>query len=196
MRSLGLHHETAGAHSRVCSPGAHAGHAMGGRRGAARQVRLLLLAALAGEHILYLGPPGTAKSELGRRLAQLYDGPFFERLLTRFSVPEELFGPLSMRELENDRYVRQVCPARAQSAARLPRGSVRRQRGLLPALSQRCWGQAACLAQLRTSVPGQARVAADSSTCARRPRCMRRPGPSGAARCAGLVRARAHDASA
>ena len=74
----------------------------------AAQVRLLLLAALAGEHILYLGPPGTAKSELGRRLAQLYDGPFFERLLTRFSVPEELFGPLSMRALEDDRYVRQV----------------------------------------------------------------------------------------
>ena len=52
------------------------------------QVRLMLLAALSGEHILFLGPPGTAKSELGRRLARLYDGPFFERLLTRFSVPE------------------------------------------------------------------------------------------------------------
>lgn len=52
------------------------------------QVRLLLLAALAGEHILFIGPPGTAKSELGRRLARLYDGQFFERLLTRFSVPE------------------------------------------------------------------------------------------------------------
>ena len=52
------------------------------------QVRLLLLAALAGEHILYIGPPGTAKSELGRRRARLYDGSFFERLLTRFSVPE------------------------------------------------------------------------------------------------------------
>ena len=52
------------------------------------QVRLLLLAAMAGEHILYIGPPGTAKSELGRRLAALYDGRFFERLLTRFSVPE------------------------------------------------------------------------------------------------------------
>ena len=52
------------------------------------QVRLLLLAALAGEHILFIGPPGTAKSELGRRLAGLYKGTFFERLLTRFSVPE------------------------------------------------------------------------------------------------------------
>lgn len=73
------------------------------------EVRLLLLAACCGEHLLLLGPPGTAKSELGRRLSALCDGGlFFERLLTRFSVPEELFGPLSMRGLENDQYVRQI----------------------------------------------------------------------------------------
>jgi MoxR-like ATPase len=72
------------------------------------EVRLLLLAALCGEHLLLLGPPGTAKSELSRRLSKLTGGKYFERLLTRFSVPEELFGPLSMRGLENDLYVRQL----------------------------------------------------------------------------------------
>jgi MoxR-like ATPase len=72
------------------------------------EVRLLLLAALAGEHILFIGPPGTAKSELGRRLSRLCHGMYFERLLTRFSVPEELFGPLSMRALEEDKYIRQT----------------------------------------------------------------------------------------
>ena len=61
------------------------------------QVRLLLLAGLASEHLLLLGPPGTAKSELSRRLSNLTSGRYYERLLTRFSVPEELFGPLSMR---------------------------------------------------------------------------------------------------
>jgi hypothetical protein len=60
------------------------------------QVRLLLLAALSQEHVLYIGPPGTAKSEIGRRLSRLIKGNYFERLLTRFSVPEVRGGRLCL----------------------------------------------------------------------------------------------------
>jgi MoxR-like ATPase len=67
-----------------------------------------LAAVLAGEHVLVLGPPGTAKSALARAIAQAFGGAYFERLLTKFSTPEELFGAISLKALEQDRFARVV----------------------------------------------------------------------------------------
>ena len=68
-----------------------------------------LTALMAGEHVLLLGPPGTAKSALAKGLCEAISGAdFFERLLTKFSTPEEVFGPVSLKGLENDRYGRKT----------------------------------------------------------------------------------------
>jgi MoxR-like ATPase len=67
----------------------------------------LLCALVAGQHVLLLGPPGTAKSELSHELCRRIEGArYFQWLLTRFTTPEELFGPISLKALEQDRYVR------------------------------------------------------------------------------------------
>ena len=67
-----------------------------------------LCAILAGEHILLLGPPGSAKSAIVRTIAQAFGGRYFERLITKYSTPDELFGPISLKALEQDRYARLV----------------------------------------------------------------------------------------
>ena len=65
-----------------------------------------LAAMLAGEHVLLLGPPGTGKSALVRALAMAFGGSYFEHLVTKFTTPEELFGPISLKALEQDRFAR------------------------------------------------------------------------------------------
>lgn len=66
-----------------------------------------LAALLAHEHVLLIGPPGTAKSMLADELCRRIDGAdYFEWLLTKFSTPEEIFGPISLKALERDEYYR------------------------------------------------------------------------------------------
>lgn len=70
-------------------------------------IELAIIALLTREHLLMLGPPGTAKSLLVRELCKRVTGvTYFEKLLTKFSTPEELFGPLSLSALEKDQYKR------------------------------------------------------------------------------------------
>jgi MoxR-like ATPase len=71
-------------------------------------VRLLLVTLVAGEHMLIVGPPGTAKSALVRHLARLVDARYFEYLLTRFSEPNEIFGPIDIKAFREGTYLRRV----------------------------------------------------------------------------------------
>jgi len=69
--------------------------------------RAALLALLAGQHVLLLGPPGTAKSLLARALCGCFaDATYFEYLLSRFTHPDELFGPVSLPGLKEEDYRR------------------------------------------------------------------------------------------
>ncbi len=68
--------------------------------------RLAVLAPLSGHHLLLLGPPGTAKTMLAERVADMFDGRLFHTLLTKFSTPEDVFGPLSLPQLERGVYER------------------------------------------------------------------------------------------
>jgi MoxR-like ATPase len=71
-------------------------------------IRLMLVAVIAGEHAVLLGPPGTAKSALIRSMAQLLQAQYFEYLLTRFTEPNEIFGPVDIAAFRDGSYRRRT----------------------------------------------------------------------------------------
>lgn len=71
-------------------------------------IRLMVLSVLAGEHIALIGPPGTAKSALVRTFSKLIASQYFEYLLTRFTEPNELFGPVDMPAFRQGIYRRRT----------------------------------------------------------------------------------------
>ncbi len=64
-------------------------------------------ALLTSNHVIIIGPPGTAKSQLANELCSRITGTqYFQWLLTKFTTPEEIFGSVSLKGLENDEYRR------------------------------------------------------------------------------------------
>ena len=78
--------------------------------GKEKVMKLGLLSILSGENMILVGPPGTAKSEISRRLREILadsgNETYFEYLFTKFTTPEEIFGPLSIKQLQNDKFER------------------------------------------------------------------------------------------
>lgn len=71
-------------------------------------IRLLFISAVAGEHLVMVGPPGTAKSALLRSFAEVIEAQYFDYLLTRFTEPNEIFGPVDIQAFRAGSYRRRV----------------------------------------------------------------------------------------
>jgi MoxR-like ATPase len=71
-------------------------------------IRLLFISAVAGEHMVMVGPPGTAKSALVRAFASTIDSRYYDYLLTRFTEPNEIFGPVDIQAFRQGSYLRRV----------------------------------------------------------------------------------------
>ena len=71
-------------------------------------IDLLGVCLIGGENLFLLGPPGTAKSALIRSFARLLHANYFEYLLTRFTEPNEIFGPVDIAAFREGRYQRRV----------------------------------------------------------------------------------------
>ncbi|MDO5089129.1 MAG: AAA family ATPase [Leptotrichiaceae bacterium] len=70
-------------------------------------IKLALLSVFSKENLILTGPPGTAKSEISRRITKIFsEESYFEYLLTKFTTPEEIFGPLSIKKLQEDVFER------------------------------------------------------------------------------------------
>ena len=73
------------------------------------EIDALLIALLSRQHVLFIGPAGTGKSALSSMLGKVVkDSAYFQHLLTPFSMPEELFGVLSLKDLEQGIYKRNM----------------------------------------------------------------------------------------
>ena len=102
----------------------------------AAEARLVLLGAATREHVLLVGPPGVGKSLLCRRLGALFsDESYFEVALTRFTTPDDVFGPLSLKALREDES-RRAAEGFAGGAEVVFLDEIFRARALLPALLQ------------------------------------------------------------
>lgn len=108
--------------------------------------RGLMLAAVSGQHIFVLGPPGAGKTEMVADMMSCVEGKLFNTLMMRTTSPDEVFGPLSVKELtENGRSIRNIkgmAPAcNVVNLEEIWKGSSATTNGFLLMLSQRKFQQ-------------------------------------------------------
>jgi len=73
------------------------------------EVEITLVSLVTGFHSVLVGPPGTAKSMLAEDVTTAFDEVnLFKYLFTKFTTPEEIFGPFNLALLAEGRYERIV----------------------------------------------------------------------------------------
>ena len=90
-------------------------------------IDLLGVCLVAGENLFILGPPGTAKTALVQDLARRIEGRMFDYLLTRFTEPNELFGPFDIRKLREGELVTNTEGMLPEASLVLSRRAAQRQ---------------------------------------------------------------------
>ena len=103
----------------------------------------LFLGLVSRQHVVLLGPPGAAKTALAEAFAKVVGLSYWSTLLTRFSTPEELFGPLSLKALEQDAY-RRIGDGRLPEAEvalidEVFKGNSAILNTMLPVMNERVW---------------------------------------------------------
>ncbi|MEE8598094.1 MAG: AAA family ATPase, partial [Dehalococcoidales bacterium] len=78
-----------------------------------QEIRGLSLAVLAKEHVLFLGPPGVAKTLMVSQFSQALNLSFFRRLVTQFSTPDEIIGPVDIAEYAENSTYRRIIKGKA-----------------------------------------------------------------------------------
>lgn len=72
-------------------------------------IKIMILALVTNSNLLMLGQPGTGKSKIAKALCnRIENGNYFEYMLNKTSDPSEILGPFSVKEMENDHFIRNV----------------------------------------------------------------------------------------
>ena len=106
----------------------------------------LLLAAVSGQHIFVLGPPGVAKTDIIEEFCQCIDGQVFDRTMMKTTTVDELFGPTNVKSYREDgiyeRVTKNMAPeAHVLSLDEIWKGGSATLNSLLRLLSQRKYVQ-------------------------------------------------------